>query len=122
MKTKRLIELLQKADPSGELECCIGNADIHYVERMEAYWDGRLQVLQRDESNPYYNIVGAKYTCKGDKVKIHPLSIHDAIENDPDLPIDYSELGESWREEYRKRDDDYRAEVKRIIESVRKEQ
>ena len=32
MKTNKLIELLQKADPSGDLEVCIDNHDIHFVE------------------------------------------------------------------------------------------
>lgn len=35
MKTKILIEKLQKADPSGELECCVQNVDI--VDVFEGY-------------------------------------------------------------------------------------
>ena len=31
MKIKDLIAALQEADPSGEIECCVGNVDIWYV-------------------------------------------------------------------------------------------
>jgi len=94
MKTKDLIKLLQEADPEGETECCIGNADIHFVEKLPAYYDGTLQVLLRDHSkDPYYNICGAKYTSQGSKIQIRSLSITDAIANDKELPIDYSEMG-----------------------------
>lgn len=94
MKTKRLIELLQEADPAGEEHVCVGNVDIHCVYAEPAYWDGPLQILERDEENPYYNITGAKYKRSGTKIVITPLSITDAICNDTKLPVDYSELSE----------------------------
>ena len=89
MKTKKLIELLQEADPTGEEECCVGNTDIHFVGVEPAYYDGRLQVLERDESNEYYNITGGQYRMSGSKVVIHELSITDAVWNDPDLPVEF---------------------------------
>lgn len=91
MKTKKLIELLMKEDPSGEAECCIGNADIHFVDLAPAYYDGRLQILQRDESSPYYNIIGGKITASGMKVFIRALSLEDVLLDDPEAPIDLSE-------------------------------
>lgn len=95
MKTKKLIEELQKCDPTGEEEVCIGNVDIHFIEKLPAYYDGTLQVLIRDEKkSPYYNIVGAKYKRTGKKIVIHYHSISDAICDNPNLPIDYSELSE----------------------------
>ena len=97
MKTKELIRQLQKADPSGEAECCVNNIDIHFVSNEPAYWDGTLEVLQRDESNKYYNIIGAKYVAYGTKVVIRPLSIADAIFEDPKLPVDYSNCGSGER-------------------------
>jgi hypothetical protein len=106
LKTKKLIALLQAADPSGDLECCVDNLDIHYVVSVPAYYDGELQVLQRDDSNPYYNIVGAKYVCGGHKLKIVPLSIADAIFEDPSLPVDYSGCGSPESAEKRKKADD----------------
>jgi hypothetical protein len=95
MKSKELIRQLQEADPSGEIEVCIDNADIHFVETMSAYWDGKLQVLKRDHSkDPYFNIVGGKYVVSGSKIKIYSMSITDLISEFPDeMEIDYSELG-----------------------------
>ena len=98
MKTKVLIDLLQKADPSGEEEVCVGNVDIHFVHADAAYWDGPLQVLERNEESEYYNIIGAKYKRSGTKINIATLSITDAICNDTKLPVDYSELSDHRRD------------------------
>jgi hypothetical protein len=89
MKTSELIKHLQEADPSGEMECCLGNHDIHYVSAEPAYWDGCLQVLKRDPNKQYYNIIGAEYRSSGDKLVIHGLSVMDAILNDPEVPVTY---------------------------------
>jgi hypothetical protein len=107
MKTKDLIAELQEADPSGELECCVENIDIFTVTTEPAYWDGRLQVLKRDPAKkPYYDLVGGKYTSKGSKVVISPMSITDLLWDDPDAEIDYSEVGNpDSAERYRKSDD-----------------
>ena len=90
MKVKELIRLLQEEDP--EAEACVHNADIESVYAAQAYWDGRLQVLERD-ANGY--VVGGKYTSKGWKVNICPSSITDQIWGDPEFKVDYSELGGS---------------------------
>ena len=110
MKTKDLIAELQEADPSGELEVCVENVDIFTVTTEPAYWDGRLQVLTRDPAKkPYYDVVGGKYTSKGSKVVISPMSITDLLWNDPDAVIDYSEVGNpDSAERYRKSDDETR--------------
>ena len=108
MKTKKLIELLQKEDPTGELDVCVDNIDIHFVERLPAYYDGCQEVLIRDESSPYYNIVGAKYCMTGQKVKIHTLSIVHAIWTHYDMPIDYSNLTKDRAESYKAADDKHR--------------
>jgi hypothetical protein len=93
MKSKKLIELLQSLDPTGEVEVSVNNADILYVESLPAYYDGSLQVLIRDESKkPYYDIVGAKYVRTGGKIVIHPMSITDLLWDDPDASVDYSQL------------------------------
>jgi hypothetical protein len=93
MKTKELIKRLQEEDPTGEIECCVGNVDIHFVSREPAYWDGPLQVLERDPAKePYYNIVGGKYIKSGEKIQINLLRISD-IFDDPKVKIDYSQLG-----------------------------
>jgi hypothetical protein len=64
-----------EADPSGQTEFCIGNNDIHYVDTCPAYYDGSLEILERDENLTCYNIIGSKITDKGIKVFICPLSL-----------------------------------------------
>ena len=71
MKTKELIAELQKIDPTGENEVCVENKDIHFVEAMEAYCDGRLQRLIRDPDENYYNVIGGKVIAQGSKIKIN---------------------------------------------------
>ena len=123
MKVKELIAELNKIDPTGEEEVCIDNRDIHFVELLPAYYDGKLQRLIRDEKKQGNNIVGAKFTTKGCKVVIHYLGIEDVILDYVDLPVDYSELGsperiaeyiemvEKWREETRKIDKEIEEEA-----------
>ncbi|MDP1712924.1 MAG: hypothetical protein Q8K86_10770 [Candidatus Nanopelagicaceae bacterium] len=112
MKTKELIRQLQKEDPTGEEEVVIGNADIFYVDNVEAYWDGKAEQLIRDPNNHYYNVVGGKIRCKGNKVRIHAYSLEEAVNQNPDLPVDLSELSDynrvaeekiitKWREDAR---------------------
>jgi len=48
MKSKKLIELLQAEDPTGEIEVCIGNQDVFCLESKPAYWDGCPQILIRN--------------------------------------------------------------------------
>ena len=106
MKTRELIRLLQEADPSGELECCVDNEDIHFLEVIPAYWDGRLQVFTRDPARKgYFDIVGAKITAAGTKIKIRHLSIEDLLIDNPEMPVDTGGAGsaehaaqvERWR-------------------------
>jgi hypothetical protein len=94
MKSKELIRLLQEEDPTGEVEVCVQNVDIHCLTTEPAYWDGSLQVLSRDKSKePYYNITGGKYVRSGSKIVIHPLSIRDVIFWHPDeAVVDYSDF------------------------------
>jgi hypothetical protein len=65
-------------------------------------------VKTREE--PYYNVVGARIIGRGAKIQIHTLSVEDAIDNNPDLPVDcdgserYAEKVEMWRTESRELD------------------
>lgn len=88
MKTKTLIKLLQETDPSGELECCIGNADILDVWREPAYYDGCLQTLIRNEND---KIIGGKIVGTGTKVIVYSQSISDILLDDPYFSIQYDE-------------------------------
>lgn len=89
MKTKELIEALKKNDPSGELEVSVGKTPIYVVERMPAYYDGKLRMLVQDHSkDPYYNVVGGIITDKGHHLNIHTLDpIDDLLLDFPDAPI-----------------------------------
>lgn len=105
MKSKVLIELIKKLDPSGEEEVCVGNMDILSVDAEPAYYDGSLQVLERNENSEYYNVTGAKYRRNGMKIVITPLSITDAICNDTKLSVDYSELPEFKQKSFKEAHD-----------------
>lgn len=111
MKTKELIKRLQEEDPSGELEVCVGCEDIYFVETQPAFYDGPQHILVRDPAKaPYYDVVGGIINYKGQKIRIHVLSLQDAIFHDPDLPISFNgghegnltAMVEKWREEARK--------------------
>jgi len=100
-----------ESDPSGELEVCVGNVDIHFVERQPSYYDGCIQVLKRDESLSGYNIVGAELRSKGDKLSIHTYSIEDMFLDNHDAPVTYDdpvteqryvEPVQKWRDEARR--------------------
>lgn len=104
MKTKKLIELLQKADPSGEQDVCVENVDIIDVYAEPAYWDGACQCFTHNEDG----ICGAKYKRNGTKISIRVMSISDAVMHYPDLPIDYSELSKDRQEQCRKNHEDVR--------------
>ena len=92
MKTKELIRQLQEADPSGELNCCVGTtSDIYCVERLPAYYDGTQEILVRDPKiKDCYNVVSGIFTGDGIKVCIQPYSIEDALwDADGNFPIEY---------------------------------
>jgi len=112
VKVKELIRLLQEEDP--ESEACVHNADIESVYAAQAYWDGRLQVLERDAEG---YVIGGKYTSKGWKVNICPSSITEQIWGDPDFKVDYSELGGS-AERYIESDNKTRQASRDVIRKV----
>ena len=111
MKTKEVIRQLQEADPTGEAEVCVGNVDILFIDKSPAYYDGKLQVLERDENQKGYNIVGAKLLSNGIKIVINPMSIYDALWEDPELPIDYSDLHPDSVARYKESHDKTRKQV-----------
>jgi len=116
MKTKELIRQLMEQDPTGEEEVCVNNVDIHFVQREPACHDGHHQVLIRDESNPYYNIIGAEYRSEGIKINITPLSIQWAIYNDPKVPVSY--VGDYTEEDHKEQVEQWRAETRKIIKEI----
>ncbi len=121
MKTKDLIRLLQEADPKGETEVCVDNADIYFVERLEAYWDGRLQVLIRNpDKAPYYNVEGVRFLSRGEKVRLNLLSFEDVLLNDPDARVEYD--SKATRKRMEEQVEARRAEVRRILSEIEAEE
>jgi hypothetical protein len=111
MKTKELIRQLQKEDPSGEVEVCVGNVDISFVHLEPAYWDGSLQVVTRDEKG---YAIGGKYKRKGNKLQIEILSFSDLIWDHPEAKIDYSELDEDRQKSYKENHDKVRRDCLKL--------
>lgn len=72
MKTKEFIKLLEEVDPAGNTEICINNCTLFHIEKLPAYYDGRLQKITK---------AGDKYICdivsSGDKILIKYYSILD---------------------------------------------
>ena len=118
MKTKDVIKMLQEADPSGEIECVVGNVDIYSAHMEPAYWDGSMQLLVRDPDCEFYNVIGAIYTSKGSKVSITTMSISDAMLEDPDLPVEV--IDTFVTPHLQERVDKWRSENMKIHENVDK--
>ena len=101
MTTAELIALLREVDPAGTTPVCVANADIYFVQRLPAYYDGRLQQLVHDESKrgKAWSIVGARISSTGDKIDIVPMSIRDVLRDLPRLPIEGGDPDdiEAWR-------------------------
>lgn len=92
MLTKDLIKKLQELDPDGNKEVVVGCEDIHFLESLPMYYDGRPILLKRDLSRSGYNIVGARvgdFTGNG-KIQIHTLSLEELFYDEIDLPVEYS--------------------------------
>jgi len=129
MKTKELIKQLQENDPDGETEVCVHNTPIVYVDNLPAYYDGPLQILFRDpelENKSCYSVVGAKFARSGRKIVIHTWGIDDAVQDDPDLPVEiedekgYSKDHPYWEYSYTKRVIGWRKEGRDIEEHIKK--
>ena len=112
MKTKDVIALLQKLDPSGENQVSVCGRDIVEITMYPAYYDGALEVLERDTTKsdvPEFQIVKARMIRSGVKIVINPLSIEEALLDNPELPVEVENptewrlmLIEKWREEGRR--------------------
>jgi hypothetical protein len=108
MKTKDLIAQLQVADPTGEEHCCIGNADIWSVNVEPAYYDGCLQVIERDQVN---RPLRGHRVRSGYKVVLSPLFLHDALDYD-EFVIEY--LDDNDRAQYERADQEWRRQNREI--------
>lgn len=114
MKTKKVIERLQQLDPTGEEEVSVCGRDIIEITIYPAYYDGALEVLERDESKSdvaEFQITKGRMIRSGNKIIINPMSIEEALLDNPELPVEIEAatdnewrqmLVEKWREEGRK--------------------
>jgi hypothetical protein len=121
MRTRDLIEALQKADPSGETPVVVDNKEVYTVERIEAFWDGVSQLHVVDESaKPYWHIASMRVTTRGSKVRLSTIGVEDFIDNFPDgrVEIDFTYSDPAQRAEriqvWENRIAAWRAETKRI--------
>jgi hypothetical protein len=96
MKSKKVIQILQELDPTGEEEVCVENIDIHYITKEPAYYDGHLQVLERDEKDDDFNIKSAKYVSQGAKLVIETQSIEDMIHLRPNSEVTFDHEPNDW--------------------------
>jgi len=72
MKTKEFIEILQKADPSGEAHIRMPDGGIpYYAELKPGYWDGPYSYL--DENGKWI------YTIEGNKVDVWQRDKYDFV-------------------------------------------
>ncbi len=120
MKSKELIRRLQEADPEGEMEVCVGNVDIYFVEKKAAYWDGNLQVLQHDEAKrgKQWSIIGLKIFEKGSKLDLNCVDAESLIYDKPDIDVDLSDLSEDPRQRWQERIANWRKEGLDMNEGV----
>lgn len=110
MTTSELILLLHDADPDGDTEVSVDGAAAWIVYRQAAYYDGARQDIIIDPDKSGYNVIGARRTTRGHKVVIRSMSVQEAIEENPDLPIEYVGGSDKW---YREEDDRARERVRR---------
>lgn len=97
MKSKELVRRILEADPSGEIECCIGNADIEGPSVEPAYWDGPLQVFKFNEKG---YPVSAKRVRSGEKMVLSPLYISNFIGEYDGFTVEYQSDEDRARYEY----------------------
>jgi hypothetical protein len=120
-----LIEELQKLDPDGTTEVTIHSQPIWYIDRLPAYYDGRLLLLHRDHM---YQIISAEYTGKGAKIVLGQFDLKDFLEDFPEFTVHsdtqwYLDRVEKWREAGRKllaqENDDIRQRIENLTRDVK---
>lgn len=83
MTTAELIGLLRQEDPDGTAEVCVGVNPVWFVEHLPAYYDGRLEFVERVNGKP----VRAGWRVDGSKVRIRTDDVETAIYDNPDVEI-----------------------------------
>jgi hypothetical protein len=97
MKTKELIEELNKIDPEGNCEINFGGAITHLI-RLPWYYDGKCQILIKDGEG---KIVGMREATAedGDKINIYTTTVDDlgydeVWDNHHEIKTEYTIIGD----------------------------
>lgn len=124
MKTRDVIKLLQAEDPEGEGEVILwGTGAVSGAEACPGYYDGLTPILLHDSSKePYYSIVGIKYTDKAYKVKLFGMHMDDVLLNDTGAIVDLSDIPEGRKKQaYLDRAANYRKDYKAMMARIDRE-
>ncbi len=75
MKTKELVEELNKIDPEGNCEVTFGGA-ITYLIRLPWYYDGKCPILIKNDDG---DIIGMREATAedGDKIVVYTMTVDD---------------------------------------------
>lgn len=121
MKSKELIEQLQKLDPTGECQV-YSDGDIYSAIRLPWYCDGRPGILIKDPNKDHdeFNILGIREHSMddGDKIYLYSYTLDDAA-SDVMLSGDERivEGSEYFLEKYEKHKEVYREMNERLNRS-----
>ena len=113
MKSSILIKRLLELDPEGNIEVFVGGSDIYFVDKLPYYYDGKPDILIKDESRQDYNVIGVKQMDKGEKIELKTFSLDDVVFDD-DKDKNIYEGDESFQE----RLDKYRTSRNEILREV----
>jgi hypothetical protein len=84
IKTSEFIKMLQKEDPLDECYVCVGNHPVSWVERLPAYYDGRMEWIEKDEHGTPIKV---GYPSGKMKLTIHYDTVEDALLDNPDAEL-----------------------------------
>lgn len=117
MTTKDLISLIQQADPSGEIEVCVGTEAVIGVDKIPSYYDGSLPVFHYEGNR----LVAASMLRDVWKVRIYTRSIESALVDHPKLPVSVQdeydqELVDSWRAQAEQIEREIQEEEEKVVE------
>ena len=87
MKVSELIKELTELDPNDECILCVSNHPISSIERLPYYWDGRLELIERDYT---HTPIKAGYKAGGCKISFHYNTLEDALIDNPEVELDLS--------------------------------
>lgn len=94
MQSSELIRLIAECDPDGNMQVCIGNADIQDVTVEPAYYDGALQVIEFDANR--HPVIGRRIRS-GQKMVLDTLHISEAIHHYPNFRVEYQDDADRTR-------------------------